>query len=178
MTPIVNYLTLYIRWTLFWVLQSEETLPFVTMIFVSQILIPVLLDFAIGILYVRRICTLSCQKSTWFYWDQAMKFWGVCLIFCHQDFVPSIELDPEAERMKEHRGVFLDFNRSSMGCQMEYAIMIHLLSLIRSSLFLNSNWLSKYIHWAAAYAAIMYGSIWGCILQLHGVEMYGHLKPL
>ena len=36
-----------------------------------------------------------------------------------------MQLDPEVERMEEHRGVLLDLD----GYHMEYAIFIHLLSL-------------------------------------------------
>ena len=49
---------------------------------------------------------------------------GCFLDLCHEGVVLSIELDPEARHMKEHGGVLLDLNGSSIGCKMAYTILI------------------------------------------------------
>ena len=73
-------------------------------------------------------------------------------------------------------GCFPGFGQIHMGCQMEYVILIHLLSLVRSQ-FLNNLWLSKYIHWVVVYEVIACECIWRCTLQLHKFWMHGYLKP-
>ena len=52
----------------------------------------------------------------------------------------------------------LFLNKFSMVYQMGFAILFHFPPFIRTSLFLNN-------YWAVACKAIVYGSIWGCILQ-------------
>ena len=54
-----------------------------------------------------------------------------------------------------------------MGCQMGDAILIHLLSLVRSSQFLRYL-LILFKHWVVVYEIIACGSIWGFLRQLHG----------
>ena len=103
------------------------------------------------------------QESVWLDWDQAIQltppqwisgycWWGsltnpmlitALLITCSE----------------VHWGVFLDLEVSSMGKQMQYVILINLLSLIRSFLFLNDYWPCKYKHEAVAYEFIACGSI-------------------
>ena len=103
------------------------------------------------------------QESVWLDWDQAIQltppqwisgycWWGsltnpmlitALLITCSE----------------VHWGVFLDLEVSSMGKQMQYVILIDLLSLIRSFLFLNDYWPCKYKHEAVAYEFIACGSI-------------------
>ena len=87
-------------------------------------------------------------------------------------FFPSIQLDPETELIKDHDRVFLDMDGSSMVWQLGYVILIYLLSPIRSSQFLTN-----YID----FLCILDHSVWqhgGCILQLHGFQINGYLKPL
>ena len=56
---------------------------------------------------------------------------------------------------------------------MGYAILIHVLSLIRSSLFLNNCWLSKSIHRGLAYEVMTCRWICGFILLCVGVYALG-----
>ena len=51
-----------------------------------------------------------------------------CRLFFIKTFT-SIQLDPEVEHMKELGCVFLDLDRSSKGCEMEFAILITIKSI-------------------------------------------------
>ena len=95
--------------------------------------------------YVTGICTPSYQKSAWLYRaSHRVSAYLLCLL---------------SLRLQAYNWTLRPNVRRSMGvfswiwterCQMGYAILINLLSLTGSSQFLNSYWLSRYVHWVAA----------------------------
>ena len=103
------------------------------------------------------------QESVWLDWDQAIQLTAPQWIsgYCWWGSLtnPMLITALLITCSEVHWGVFLDLEVSSMGKQMQYVILINLLSLIRSFLFLNDYWPCKYKHEAVAYEFIACGSI-------------------
>ena len=103
------------------------------------------------------------QESVWLDWDQAIQLtapqWILGYCWWGSLTNPMLITAFLITCSEVHWGVFLDLEVSSMGNQMEYVILINLLSLIRSFLFLNDYWPCKYKHEVVAYEFIACGSI-------------------
>lgn len=102
-------------------------------------------------------------------------FWR---LICYQDSASSSKLVRRTYQTDVHGEVSWMWVTPVWGTKWKMLVWFicrHSSDLLNS---IDRYWLSKYTHQVIPHKVVAFGSIWGCILQLYGFQMYSFLKPL